>query len=122
MIAVNGNTGEIAWRRPLGSAEIYGDVDAHTGMTNLGGSLATAGRLVFIGSTGLGYINAKVDQPVFRAFDSHTGAELWTVRMSAAAESAPMSFISKNGRQYVVTAIGGSPRPDGEVALVAFAL
>jgi len=122
MIAVNGNTGEIAWRRPLGSAEIYGDVGAHTGLTNLGGSLATAGGLVFIGSTGLGYINAKVDQPVFRAFDSHTGAELWSVRMSAAAESGPMSFIGKNGRQYVVAAIGGSPRPEGEVALVAFAL
>jgi glucose dehydrogenase len=122
MIAVNGNTGEIAWRRPLGSAEIYGEVGAHTGMVNLGGSLATAGGLVFIGATGLGFINASVDQPVFRAFDSRTGAEVWSARMSAPAESGPMSFIGKSGRQYVVVAISGSPRPDGEAALVAFAL
>jgi glucose dehydrogenase len=122
MIAVNGNTGDIAWRRPLGSAEVYGEVGAHTGMVNLGGSLATAGGLVFIGATGLGYLNASVDQPVFRAFDSRTGAELWNARMSAPAESGPMSFVGKSGRQYIVVAISGSSRSEGEAALVAFAL
>jgi glucose dehydrogenase len=122
LIAVNGNTGEIAWRRPLGGAEPYGDVGAHTGLVNLGGSLATAGGLVFIGATGLGYLGAKTDQPVFHAYDSRTGVELWSARMSSPAESAPMSFIGKSGRQYIVIAISGSPRADGEAALVAFAL
>ncbi len=122
MIAVNGNTGEIAWRRPLGSAEIYGDIGAHTGATNLGGSLATAGGLVFIGATGLGFLGARQDQPVFRAYDSRTGKELWSARLSSPAESSPMSFVGKSGRQYVVIAASGAPREDAEVALIAFAL
>jgi hypothetical protein len=122
LIAVNGNTGDIAWRRPLGSAEIYGDVGAHTGMINLGGSLATAGDLVFIGATGLGFIDARAEQPMFHAFDSRTGVELWSVRMSSPAESSPMSFVGKGGRQYIVIAISGSSRPDGEAALIAFSL
>ena len=54
MIAVDGNNGEVIWRKPLGDAEIYGAAGAHTGAPNLGGSLATGGGLVFIGATGLG--------------------------------------------------------------------
>jgi glucose dehydrogenase len=122
MIAVNANTGEIAWRRPLGSAEIYGAIDAHTGAVNLGGSLATAGGLVFIGATGLGYLGATLDQPVFRAYDARTGDELWSVRLSSPAESNPMSFVGRSGRQYVVIAASGAPREDAEVSLIAFAL
>jgi quinoprotein glucose dehydrogenase len=120
MIAVNGNTGDIAWRRPLGSAEIYGAVGAHTGLVNMGGSLATGGGLVFIGATSLGFGGARYDQPVLRAFDSRTGALLWSMRMSGAAQSAPMSFVGKSGRQYVVVASSG--HPDADTMLVAFAL
>lgn len=122
LIAVNANTGEIAWRRPLGSAEKYGDVGAHTGMITMGGSLATAGELVFIGATSAGYSGAVVEQPEFRAFDSKTGQELWNVRLSSAAESSPMSYVGESGRQYVVVAESGSPRANAETALVAFAL
>ena len=122
MIAVNGNTGEIAWRRPLGSAEIYGAAGAHTGMINMGGSLATGGGLVFIGATSAAYYGAVMDQPVFRAYDAHTGEELWNVRLSSPVDSNPMSFVGKSGRQYVVVAASGAPRPDAEVALIAFAL
>ncbi len=122
LIAVNGNTGEIAWRTPLGSSEIYGDVGAHTGMINLGGSLATAGGLVFIGATGATFIGAKYDQPVFHAYDSRTGAMLWEVRLSAATSGAPMSFVGKSGRQYIVVAVSGATTPAAETALIAFAL
>lgn len=122
MIAVDGNTGEIAWRRPLGEAEIYGAAGKNTGLINMGGSLATGGGLVFIGATGLGYYGAKTYQPVLRAFDSRNGAQLWSVRLSSPVESNPMSFVGKSGRQYVVVAESGSGSSDGEVALVAFAL
>ena len=111
MIAVNGNSGEILWRRPLGSAEMYGAAGAHTGMINRGGSLATAGGLVFIGAT--------VDQPVLHAFDSRNGAEAWSVRLAAGVSSAPMSFVGKDGRQYLVVASSGR---DAEASLIAFAL
>jgi quinoprotein glucose dehydrogenase len=120
MIAVNGNTGEIAWRRPLGAAEIYGSAGANTGLVSMGGSLATGGNLVFIGATSLAYYGAKVSQPVLRAFDSRSGAELWSVRLSAGVTGNPMSFVGKGGRQYVVAV--ESDAPDGETGVVAFAL
>jgi len=122
MIAVNANTGDIAWRRPLGAAEIYGPAGANTGLVNMGGSLATGGGLVFIGATSLGWYGAKTYQPVLRAFDSRTGAELWSARLSSPVEGNPMSFVGKSGRQYVVAPESGSVSSHGEVALVAFAL
>ena len=112
MIAVSGNTGDILWRRPLGSAEMYGRAGARTGLINRGSSLATAGGLVFMGGT--------ADQPVLHAFDSRSGREVWTVRLSAAVNSAPMTFLGRNGRQYLVVGISG--RTDREIALIAFAL
>ena len=112
MIAVNGNTGDIAWRHPLGSAEMYGEAGAATGLINRGGSLATAGGLVFMGGT--------ADQPVLHAFDSHSGQEIWNVRLAAPVTSAPMTFVGRNGRQYLVVGISG--RRDSNSALIAFAL
>lgn len=120
IVAVNGNTGDVLWRAPLGAAEIYGEIGAHTGMINLGGTLATAGGLVFVGATSMSYGQSKFDDPVLRAFDRRTGIELWRGRLPAGANSAPMTFIGKSGRQYVVVAASG--RPDGRAALVAFAL
>ena len=120
MIAVNGNTGGILWRRPLGEAEVYGGV--HTGGVTMGGSLATAGGLVFIGGTGINYFGARIGQPVFRAYDSRSGAELWRVRLSSPAQANPMSFVGKGGRQYVVVAESGVKPAEAEVALLAFAL
>jgi len=122
MIAVNGNNGEIAWRRPLGAAEIYGSAGVNTGGVTMGGSLATGGGLVFIGGTGINYFGAKMGQPVFHAFDSRNGAELWSARLSSPAQSNPMSFVGRHGRQYVVVAESGSKPAEAEVALVAFAL
>ena len=122
MIAVDAKSGDIAWRRPLGSAEIYGAAGEGTGLINMGGSLATGGDLVFIGATSLAWYGAKTHQPVLRAFDSRNGAELWSVRLSSPVEGNPMSFVGRNGRQYVVAPESGSVSSNGEVALVAFAL
>jgi quinoprotein glucose dehydrogenase len=112
MIAIDGNTGDIAWRRPLGNAEMYGEAGAQTGLINRGSSLATAGGLVFMGGT--------PDQPLLHAFESRTGREVWTVRLASAVNSAPMSFVGRNGRQYLVVGISG--RADAEISLIAFAL
>jgi quinoprotein glucose dehydrogenase len=98
LIAVNANTGEVAWRTPLGSADEYGEAGKNSGTANLGGSIATAGGLVFIGAT--------VDSR-FRAFDSRTGKEIWAASMPAPAVSTPMTYRGKSGRQYVVIADGG---------------
>jgi quinoprotein glucose dehydrogenase len=102
LTAVNANTGDIAWRVPLGS---YDELEAqglkNTGVSNMGGSIATAGGLVFIAAT----TDSK-----FRAFDSRTGKELWMTRLDASGDAVPMTYLGRNGRQYVVIAAGGTNR------------
>jgi len=116
LFAINVNTGDIAWQVPLGITEDLPAGKQRTGRPNLGGSVATAGGLVFIGAT---------DDSRFRAFDSKTGAELWSVKIEASAHSAPISYLGKNGKQYVVvTATGGGFLNDRSSAdtIIAFAL
>ncbi len=121
LAAVNAE-GDIAWRVPLGSydqMEARGIHDA--GAANMGGSIATAGGLVFIGAT----TDAK-----FRAFDSHTGRELWVTRLDATADTGPITYEGRNGKQYVVIAAGGTNRfrmlagtaDQAADSLIAFAL
>lgn len=68
-----------------------------TGTANTGGSLSTAGNVVFIGST----LDRK-----FRAFDARTGKQLWSYQLDGVGLSTPMSFLGSDGRQYVVIASG----------------
>jgi quinoprotein glucose dehydrogenase len=114
--AINVNTGEMAWRVPLGITEALEAKGIHnTGSPNMGGTIATAGGLVFIAAT---------NDSRFRAFDSHSGKELWTARIDGSGHATPITYQGRAGRQYVVIAAGGggffgSPPAD---ALVAFAL
>src|ERR1017187_2025756 len=102
LTAVNANTGDIQWRVPLGS---YEQVEAmglkNAGAANMGGSIATAGGLVFIAAT----TDSKI-----RAFDSRTGKELWVARLDATGDAVPMTYRAANGKQYVVIAAGGTNR------------
>ena len=83
--------------------------------------MSTAGGLVFIGAT----TDSK-----FRAFDSRTGKELWMTRLEATADTVPMTFQGRNGKQYVVIAAAGTNRfrmvantaDETADALIAFAL
>jgi quinoprotein glucose dehydrogenase len=68
-----------------------------TGSPNLGGPMVTAGGLVFTSAT---------IEPVFRAFDSETGKELWKYDLPAGGQATPMTYMVK-GKQYVVIAAGG---------------
>jgi quinoprotein glucose dehydrogenase len=120
MIAISGNTGDILWRSPLGKAEVYGDLGAHTGMLTYGGTLATAGGLVFVGGANMACSQCKHDEPVVRAYDAKTGLQVWTGRLSAAPKANVMTFVGKSGRQYIVTSSSG--RPGVDPTLVAFAL
>jgi len=117
---VNVNTGDIAWSVPLGLNEELaelGEVGLNSGIRNIGGSLATAGGLIFIGAT--------VDHR-FRAFDAQTGKELWVTELPANGNATPMTYLGKDGAQYVViAAAGGGPAARGQRtsdALVAFRL
>ena len=83
----------------------------------MGGSIATAGGLVFIGAT---------NDKRFRAFDAKNGKELWVTKLDNSAISVPMTYQAK-GKQYVaVTSSGGGgitdPDPTKSEALYVFAL
>jgi len=88
-----------------------------SGTRNIGGSIATASGLVFIGAT---------NDSRFRAFDAKTGAELWSAKLPASAHSTPVTYVGKDGVQYVVVAAGGGTAIGGGLptsdALVAFKL
>jgi len=116
LTAVNVNTGEFAWRVTLGVTDRLPPDKQKTGRPSSGGSIATASGLVFIGAT---------DDGRFRAFDAKTGRELWAVKLGASAHATPITYLGKNGKQYVVitSAAGGfldSPLTDDSIT--AFAL
>ena len=88
------NTGDIAWRSPLGSFDELNALrraqDRHSRTTRR--SIATAGGLVFVGAT----IDAR-----FRALDARTGKELWATKLVDAAKATPITYQGRNGKQYV---------------------
>jgi glucose dehydrogenase len=117
--AIDLNTGEYAWRIPLGEyPELAAQGLKDTGTENYGGPIVTAGGLLFIGAT-------NYDKK-FRAFDKDTGKLLWETAMVNSGNATPITY-EVNGKQYVVIAAfggyGGS-RPDAVTggAFVAFAL
>ena len=100
LTAVDLKTGEIAWHIPLGVVDELEAKGVHnTGTQNLGGSIVTAGGLVFIAGT---------TDHRFRAFDSQTGKQLWEAQLEANGHATPITFQGKrSGRQFVVVAAGG---------------
>jgi glucose dehydrogenase len=112
LIAVSANSGDIAWRVPLGEFEELEAKGIKTGQPSLGGGITTAGNLVFIG--------ASIDG-IFRAFDARNGKELWREKLEAPAHSIPSTYVGKDGKQYVAVPAGGggflrSPTSDTVVA------
>jgi PQQ-dependent dehydrogenase (methanol/ethanol family) len=83
-VALNTETGKIAWQytapQPL-----------------IGGALATAGNLVFMGE-GNGWFNA---------FNAKTGERLWRFNLGAGVNAPPITY-QVNGEQYIAVAAGGN--------------
>ncbi len=100
--AINLNEGKIAWQVTLGyhpKLKARGVPD--TGTENFGGTIVTAGGLVFIGAT---------KDEMFRAFDKDTGKILWETKLPAGGYATPSTYMV-NGRQYVVIAACGAGKP-----------
>jgi quinoprotein glucose dehydrogenase len=105
LVALNANTGEILWQSTLGiTPELPADKQL-TGGSGSAGPIATAGRLVFVGATN----DARL-----RAFDASNGRELWVTQLDAQVNANPMTYVSKEGKQYVAAIANDT--------LVAFAL
>jgi glucose dehydrogenase len=117
LTAIDLNKGEFRWQVTLGEFdELKARGVAKTGAPNLGGSIVTAGGLLFIGATSDGR---------FRAFDKYNGEELWVTKLPASGMATPMTYLGKRtGKQFVVIAAGGGNKYDKTFTgkLVAFSL
>ncbi len=97
--AINMNTGEYAWKIPLGEfPELVAKGLKDTGSENYGGPVVTAGGLVFIAATNF--------DKKFRAFDKKTGKLLWETTMDYPGNATP-AIYEVGGKQFVVIAISG---------------
>lgn len=101
--AVSLDTGETLWDGPLGTARRNGPwgipsyIPFDIGLPNNGGSVVTAGGLVFIG--------AATDN-LFRAIDIRTGKTVWTDVLPAGGQANPIAY-EINGEQYILIAATG---------------
>jgi quinoprotein glucose dehydrogenase len=103
--AINLNTGEYAWKVPLGEyPELAEKGMKATGSENYGGPIVTAGGLVFIAAT-------NFDRKL-RAFDKDTGKLLWETVMPSSGNSTPSTY-EVAGKQYIVVAAAGGKAPAG---------
>jgi quinoprotein glucose dehydrogenase len=112
--AIDLNTGNYRWKRPLGElAELTARGLPITGTENYGGPLVTAGGVVIIAAT--------KDEKI-RGFDRATGEQIWEAPLPAGGYATPATY-EVNGRQYVVIACGGGKMgtKSGD-AYVSFAL
>lgn len=113
--AVDLNTGDILWKKPLGEyKELAAKGITNTGTQLFGGGIVTAGGLIFIG--------ASRDEK-FRAIDKNTGKTLWEYQLPAGGYATPATY-EVDGKQYVVIAAGGGGRQRTKAGdyYIAFAL
>jgi quinoprotein glucose dehydrogenase len=118
LVAVNADSGEIAWRVPFGDQrESLHAPQFPTALAppNLGGPATTKTGLVFIG--------AALDSYV-RAFDTRDGRELWKGQLPTSARATPLIYAAPSGRQMVAIMAGGHDTPLSKIdnKLVVFAL
>ena len=99
LTAVNVSTGEVAWQIPFGGAVEGVPAGMNTGAPNasFGGPTSTAGGVTFIGAAPDRY---------FRAYDSKSGKELWSAKMDEQIRGNPITYMGKDGKQYVAVPAG----------------
>ena len=120
MTAIDLNTGEHAWMKPLGDGDRVRNhpMLRHLDLPPLGGDgsrsgpLVTPTLLVYALTTG-----GSTGGPRLVAADKATGEELASVDVPRGAIGTPMTYLL-DGRQYIALTIGGSPVPE----LIALAL
>ena len=120
MTAIDLNTGEHAWMRPMGAGERFRshallrdlDLPPLGGDSSRAGPLVTKTLLIYALTTG-----GTTGGPRLVALDKATGVELASVDLPRGAIGTPMTYLL-DGRQYIALTVGGSPVPE----LIALAL
>ena len=124
------NTNKLLWKRAIGSLKESGPfgiplgLSAQVGTPVQAGVMATRGGLIFDGGA--------MDS-TFRAFDLRTGEVKWESPLPGSAHATPMSYVGKNGKQYVIITIpnpswryprstGDEPTDDQGGYVIAYAL
>ncbi|MEE8521559.1 MAG: PQQ-binding-like beta-propeller repeat protein, partial [Gemmatimonadota bacterium] len=118
LVGVDLARGEILWDVPFGTTRDMAPfpIWRKLGVPNIGGPIATASGLVFIGAASDDFL---------RAFDTETGEELWRGRLPGGGQATPMTYrTSRETKQFVVIAAGGHGLmgTTGGDSLVAFSL
>ena len=124
------NTNKLLWKRPLGSMKESGPFGVESGLGFMVGTPVQAGAMTTRG--GLVFHAGTMDGTI-RAFDLRTGEVRWQDDLPGSAHATPMSYVGKDGRQYVVVTVpnpswryprSGSDTPvDGEGGwVIAYAL
>lgn len=116
LVAVNVDTGEIAWRKTLGVTENLPAQYQDTGRPGLGGTILTASGLTFVGAT---------DDFRFRAFETANGKKVWETRLKASVTATPVTYLGSDGRQFVTVMNTGGSQTGSVVTndeVIAFAL
>lgn len=103
IMAIDLATREVLWDKPLGTARNNGPFGIPSrlpftiGTPNNGGSVITAGGLIFIAAT---------TDDLIRAIDIDTGEVVWQDVLPAGGQATPMTY-EVNGRQYLAIFAGG---------------
>lgn len=106
------NTNKLLWKRAFGSMKESGPFGIQSGLPFMvgtplqSGSMTTRGGLIFHGGS--------MDSTL-RAFDLRTGKVKWEGKLPGSAHATPMSYMGKDGKQYVVITVPNPswryPRP-----------
>jgi len=118
--AIDLKTGKTLWDRPLGEARTNGPFGIPSflpitiGTPNNGGSVVTAGGIIFVAAT---------TDNMIRAIDIETGKTLWEDSLPGGGQATPMTY-EVGGRQFLVIMAGGHHFMETPIsdALVAYAL
>jgi quinoprotein glucose dehydrogenase len=93
---------EVVWKKRIGTIrdslpKLFELPPLKIGVPGLGGSISTAGNVMFVAGTQDNYL---------RAFNVTNGKQLWQARLPAGGQATPMTYEA-NGKQYVVIMAGG---------------
>lgn len=118
--AIDMKSGKTLWESPLGTARENGPFDIKTGLPinigtpNNGGSVITAGGLVFI---------AAATDNLFRAINITSGKVVWSVPLPAGGQTIPVVY-EENGKEYVLIHATGHNLMDTPMGdyVIAYAL